>query len=148
MLTPNVTTGSSGKAATGSSLTGITASQAQNQFLQLLTAELKNQDPTSPVSNTDFIAQLAQFSQLQGVQQLNGSISQLVALQQVTQAASLIGKQVTYLQPGNPTPGRGVISAVSINNGQLQVVVGGQTIPLERIQGFQQPAGVGAVAGA
>ena len=59
----------------------------QEEFLKLLAAQLANQDPMEPVSDTDFIAQMAQFSSLEQMQEMNSSFS-------TTKAYSLIGKNV------------------------------------------------------
>ncbi|MDB4368487.1 hypothetical protein N9Z38_03050, partial [Mariniblastus sp.] len=52
---------------------GITSQVATNDFLNLLTVQLKNQDPMEPVNQEDFIAQLAQFSQLEQTEALNSN---------------------------------------------------------------------------
>ena len=52
----------------------------QKDFLTLLTAQLKNQDPTSPLDNAAFVAQLAQFSTVSGIAEMNQSLSELSAL--------------------------------------------------------------------
>ncbi|MCD6116525.1 flagellar hook assembly protein FlgD, partial [bacterium] len=57
-------------AAGGSDIMG------KDSFLQLLVTQLKNQDPLQPMDNTQFVAQLAQFSSLEQVQNLNGLMSQ------------------------------------------------------------------------
>lgn len=63
-----------------------TASNAGNQqlgqqdFLTLLTTQLKNQDPLSPLDNEAFVAQLAQFSTVSGITEMNASISALHAM--------------------------------------------------------------------
>lgn len=62
-------------------------SLGQNAFLKLLSTQLSNQDPTSPQDNSQFLAQLAQFSTVQGVNNLQSSQTHL-------QAADLIGKTV------------------------------------------------------
>jgi flagellar basal-body rod modification protein FlgD len=51
----------------------------KNAFMQLLVSQMKNQDPLSPQDNTQFIAQLAQFSSLEQMQQLNDNIIGLAA---------------------------------------------------------------------
>ncbi len=107
----------------------------QQQFLQLLTAQLKAQDPLNPVSATDFTSQLAQLSTVSGLQQLNTSMQQLVQLQQLSQGASLVGKTVTYLQSG-AADGKGVVQGVSLQNGQLLVQVGSQQVPIALINGI------------
>ncbi|MGN0480955.1 MAG: flagellar hook assembly protein FlgD, partial [Lachnospiraceae bacterium] len=59
----------------------------KDAFLQLLVAEMQNQDPLEPSSNTDYIAQLATFSQVEELQNVSNSMQQ-------SQAGSLIGKVV------------------------------------------------------
>ncbi len=51
----------------------------QTDFLALMTAQLKNQDPTKPVDNTEYVAQMAQFSTLSGVTETNRNLSQIIA---------------------------------------------------------------------
>jgi flagellar basal-body rod modification protein FlgD len=93
-----------------SSFTGAQAAPAtasnelgKDAFLKLLTAQLQNQDPTQPVDNQAFIAQLAQFSSLE---QLQGVSSRLDNLLTATQSAAslntatLVGKYVTYQASG------------------------------------------------
>lgn len=67
----------------------------QNNFLQLLTAQLEDQDPLNPVSPSDFAAELAQFSTATGVQNLNTTMTQSSGMT----ASGLIGHNVAV--PGN-----------------------------------------------
>jgi flagellar basal-body rod modification protein FlgD len=70
----------------------------QDQFMKLLIAQLQNQDPTNPVDNSQMIAQLAQFSQLQETQQMTKSLNQFIAQQNTANATNLVtllGKHVT-----------------------------------------------------
>lgn len=70
----------------------------KDQFLQLLVAQLNNQDPLSPQENGDFIAQLAQFSTVEGIDKLNSSMESLLGgyqSSQALQASSLVGRTVT-----------------------------------------------------
>jgi flagellar basal-body rod modification protein FlgD len=50
----------------------------QSDFLKLMTTQLQNQDPFAPMDNGDFIAQMAQFSTVTGIQEINNSIGRLV----------------------------------------------------------------------
>ncbi len=61
------------------SSTGTAGLPAANEqmFLQLLVTQLKNQDPTNPVDGTQFVAQLAQFSQLEQMINMNSSLQQI-----------------------------------------------------------------------
>jgi flagellar basal-body rod modification protein FlgD len=69
----------------------------KNEFLNLLVAQLNNQNPLEPQGNGEFIAQLAQFSQVEGIEKLNGSMESLVSgyqSSQALQASSLVGRKV------------------------------------------------------
>ena len=84
---------------------GATSSKANSMtdmgaddFLTLMVAQLQHQDPTKPMDNTEFVAQLAQFSTSTGVQELNESFSGLSASltsSQMLQATDLVGRQVS-----------------------------------------------------
>jgi flagellar basal-body rod modification protein FlgD len=100
-----------------------------------MVTQLQNQDPLNPASSNDLLQQTAALSQVEGINQLNTSISQLLSSQQLTQAASLIGKDVTYQATGSNTKQSGTVSAVSMVNGQAQVTVGSATVPLSQVQG-------------
>ena len=69
----------------------------KNEFLNLLVAQLNNQNPLEPQGNGEFIAQLAQFSQVEGIEKLNGSMESLLSgyqSSQALQASSLVGRKV------------------------------------------------------
>lgn len=69
----------------------------QDDFLRLMTEQLKNQDPLKPMESTQFLAQLAQFSTVQGIESLNssfGTLSSSLASNQALQAAGLVGESV------------------------------------------------------
>ena len=64
-------------------------------FLKLLVAEMKNQDPTKPMESTDFVAQLATFSQVEQSVQSNTKLDQILQSTALSQAGSLIGREIT-----------------------------------------------------
>ncbi|PCJ26665.1 MAG: hypothetical protein COA96_04920 [SAR86 cluster bacterium] len=69
----------------------------QEDFLKLLVAQLKNQDPSNPVENGEFLGQIAQFSMVSGIDDLGTSfdgIASSLYASQAMQAAQLVGKQV------------------------------------------------------
>jgi flagellar basal-body rod modification protein FlgD len=69
----------------------------QSDFLKLLTTQLKNQDPLKPVENEAFVAQMAQFSSLSGITEMNtklGSILDSLNNNQLSTATGLVGKYV------------------------------------------------------
>ncbi len=68
-----------------------------NDFITLMTTQLKYQDPTKPQDSTAFIAQLAQFSSVSGIQEMNSSISTLLTEMRgslAVNATSLVGHEV------------------------------------------------------
>ena len=93
---------SSGTASTAASTTGTNALQQLganfNQFLTLLTTQLKNQDPTSPMDTNQFTQELVQFTGVQQSVATNTNLTQLIKLQQgseVLQSASVVGHKAT-----------------------------------------------------
>lgn len=79
------------KAATGNQALG------KDAFLQLLVTQLKNQNPLSPQDNGAFVAQLAQFSSLEGINTLNDSVNAIssnFSSSQALQASSLVGRSI------------------------------------------------------
>ncbi len=80
-------------AAGTASATGGTLSQSD--FLNLLSTQLQYQDPTNPESNTDFAAQMAQFSSLSEMNTLTSTMTNFAGISQLSSGSSLIGQSVT-----------------------------------------------------
>lgn len=69
----------------------------KNEFLELLVAQLNNQDPLAPQENGEFIAQLAQFSTVEGIEKMNSTMEAMASSfqsSQALQASSLVGRTV------------------------------------------------------
>ncbi len=88
----------------------------QEQFLELMIAQFRNQDPFEPMTNGDFLGQLAQFSTVSGVQDLQTSFNTLadaISGEQALQAGSLVGKDILsqseFAEHSAADPLRGVI---------------------------------------
>lgn len=78
----------------------------QNEFIKILMTQLQHQDPLSPMDDTEFIAQMAQFSTLEQMMQMSSSIDMLVQNQLVSpviQYSHMIGKDVSYQQVNEET---------------------------------------------
>lgn len=114
--------------------TSSVSAVSQDQFLQLLIAQLQNQDPLNPTSSTDFINQLATLNQVQGLTTLNASFSQMLKLQQLTQGADLIGKTVTYTSSDGTTTQSGTVGSVAVQNGSFVLQVGSDSVGLNQVQ--------------
>ena len=90
-------------------------------FLKLLVAEMKNQDPTKPMESTDFVAQLATFSQVEQSVQSNSKLDQILQSTALSQAGSLIGREITSAD-GETS---GIIAEVKIKSGGVVAVLDG-----------------------
>ena len=71
-----------------------------NSFLTLLMAEMKNQDPTKPMDSTQYVAQLATFSQVEQSVQTNSKLDQILQSSALAQADTLIGRSITSADGG------------------------------------------------
>jgi flagellar basal-body rod modification protein FlgD len=104
-------------------LTATTGQGAMGQkdFLTLFTTQLKNQDPLDPVKNEAFVAQLAQFSQLEATTNMSTSLQTFVdsmSSNQMLTGANLIGKKVSVTDgPAQLTSGQPVQGVISLPNG-------------------------------
>lgn len=96
-------------------------SMGQTEFLTLFTTQLKNQDPLDPVKNEAFVAQLAQFSQLEASTAMRNSMDTLVSSmsnQRIFNATSLIGKTVAV--PDGPVE----VTDTTVSQGIINLPVG------------------------
>ena len=125
------TTGSTGATGSsgGTSGTGLTSAVTLGgtDFLTLMLAQLKNQDPTSPVDSNTFLSQLAQLSEVQGITSLNTSFSALsssLSSSQALQASSLLGHQAQVASSTATLAAGGTVSgAVNVPQTTSQVLL-------------------------
>ncbi len=103
-------------------------SQSLNQadFLKLLVTQMTSQDPLNPQSDTEFAAQLAQFSSLQETQTMSSDLQNI-------QAAGLIGQTVSVMPSVGGNQVAGVVAGVSISSGTPEILVNGQLYNLNQI---------------
>ncbi|MBI4324916.1 MAG: flagellar hook assembly protein FlgD [Chloroflexi bacterium] len=104
----------------------------QDDFLKLLIAQLTTQDPLSPRKDTDFIAQMAQFSALEQSKSMQSDLARLRADQELLKANALIGRTVD-IQSDDGAAARGVVSAVEVQTGVPAVIVNGQAYSLNQL---------------
>jgi len=104
-----------------------TGTLGQADFLKLMTAQMKNQDPFNPTDNTQMIAQMAQFSSVAGIAEMNTTMKAIAARlngTSATDAAGFIGK--TVLTPGTvawPRTGGGLAGAVELDEAATAATV-------------------------
>ena len=116
----------------------------EQEFLQLLAAQLKYQDPTQPSDPTQFVGELAQFATLASTNSIETSMQSLASAfgggNPLLMAAPLLGKIVTVADAsGNPL-GSGTVSGLQLNGTTLQVDVSGLgSYPLAQVTSVSGP---------
>ncbi|HLH74766.1 MAG TPA: flagellar hook capping FlgD N-terminal domain-containing protein [Chloroflexota bacterium] len=134
-LTPSTTTSSatSGSSNSANSVLGGGGALGQQQFLQLLVAQLKNQDPMQPMDNTQFVAELAQFSSLEALQQIESNQESSLGSQLLSQAMSLLGHKVTA-KGSNGSPVTATVQGIQMKNSDVLLDLGSTTVHLSDVQ--------------
>ncbi|MCT4596352.1 MAG: hypothetical protein N4A50_00530 [Vallitalea sp.] len=104
----------------------------KDTFLNLLVTQMRYQDPLNPTQDKEFLAQMAQFTALEQMKNLNTSA-------QMSRAYSLMDKSI-FAQVVNPvslevTPVAGRVTGVLIKNGEVFLKVGKVDVPLEKVEG-------------
>ena len=110
--------------------TGFNAELGRQQFLELLVTQLQYQDPLQPVGQQEFLQQLAQFSVVEGVEQLNMQFSDFLNVQTLMQGAYLIGQEIEY-ESTTGEVSSGQVSAARVAGGHLLLNIGEEQIPLQ-----------------
>ena len=123
----NQQTNNSSSTSSSSSTSG-TSTLGYDAFLKLLTAQMKFQDPTKPMDSTQFVAQLASFSNVEQAMKTNTKLDSLITSLALNQADGLIGKTVTSVDGSV----RGKVASVRIvSTGAVAVLESGKEIVME-----------------
>ncbi|MFJ7726509.1 flagellar hook assembly protein FlgD [Neobacillus sp. NPDC097160] len=109
----------------------------KDDFLRILVTQLSNQDPSSPLQDKDFIAQLATFSSLEQMTNLNKSFEKF-ASSQMNQYTAAIGKEISWTPEGSLSPLTGVVTGVSSQDGNYYYIVGNEKVPTESVTEIKQ----------
>lgn len=107
-----------------------TGELGKNDFLKLLITQVQNQDPMNPSSDTDFIAQMAQFSSLEQMQNLNRSFSYSMGF---TMMGKYISAEVKDDTTGEVSYVEGRVDSIHVSGSTVYAVVGGNDVPIENI---------------
>lgn len=131
--TPTVNPNADTSASSSTSSSGNTLDE--NAFLKLLVAQLKYQDPSNPVDSSQFMAQTAQFTQVQSTNAMAKATESVLALQQGLAASALVGKTVQYtLTDGTTGSGTAISASFGVaSSSEPTVRVGDVDIPLSSI---------------
>ncbi|MGR5131076.1 flagellar hook assembly protein FlgD [Vibrio alfacsensis] len=104
------------------------SSSLQNEFITLMVAQIQNQDPLNPLDGTEYVSQLAQFSQVQSMENMSGLMQNSMVLldnMQVLSTAGLVG-QTVYVSSNEFELGEGVQNGkieLEHNSNQVTLVV-------------------------
>ena len=104
----------------------------QDEFLGLLVTQMRNQDALKPVSDTEFIAQMAQFSSLEQTKAMSSDIAELRQSNAFTQATALMGKQVRLLSDED-TFTKGIVTDLTVKDGEVSLIVNGKAYELGQV---------------
>ena len=127
--------------ATSSSTAAAVTTAANNElgkdaFLKLLIAELSNQDPTNPVEDREFISQMATFSTLEQMQNMNSTLTSMAEVNKYS-ASSYIGKAIAFTNDeGKQVPA--LVNAVWFENGKTILDTSEGDVPLEKVEGISE----------
>jgi flagellar basal-body rod modification protein FlgD len=97
----------------------------KEDFLKLMVAQLKSQDPLQPTESSAFIGQLAQFTELEQVTNMAQSTERSTDSQRVAQAVALIGHTVTCVDPASGETHHGTVQSVQITGSGASLTVEG-----------------------
>lgn len=112
--------------------TGAAQKLGSQDFLNLMMKQLQYQDPMEPVSNSDFLAQQAQFSQLDTTNQMSSNIA---ANNGVSTALSLVGHNVTLIDPDNNKKTiTGDVTGATMNGKDSSITVNGKSYALSYLK--------------
>ncbi len=119
-------------AAAGTQQTGGTSGGAQtlgyDAFLKLLVAQMQNQDPTKPMDSTEFVAQLASFSNVEQSVKMNAKLDAMITGIALNQADALIGK---YISNFDGSVSGKVVAVQAFSDGAIAELEDGTQIMLE-----------------
>jgi flagellar basal-body rod modification protein FlgD len=127
-------TGSS-SSSSGSTTSGATDrlnNLGTSDFIKLLVTELQQQDPMSPMDNSQILQQVGQIRSIQSTQQLTDTLSAVLLGQNMATGSGLLNKQVVALDD-NANKVTGVVDRVTIENGTVKLHIGDSTVSLTNV---------------
>jgi len=122
-----------GTVQTGSRQVQKQAELGKDAFMSILVAQLQHQDPLRPMDDREFISQMAQFTALEQMQNLNSEFTQLKAI-------DMLGKHIiAELREEGKEPEliSGIAESAGFVDGRINIVVGGRSVPIEDILNIQ-----------
>ena len=104
----------------------------QDTFLKLMVAQLRNQDPMNPTDSSQFLAQTAQFSSLEKLDQVAQQSAQALSAQMAFGASGLVGRSISYTDADGAAQ-KGTVDSVSFTASGPMLNVGGTDVPINSV---------------
>ena len=114
-----------------------TGSLGKDDFMKLLVAQLSHQDPLDPMEDREFIAQMASFSELEQITNLNTTMTNFASGQMLSQYAPLVGKNVEGMDTNGDSLS-GTIDSIKFVEGKVYAKIGETSVPVEYINTIKQ----------
>ena len=112
--------------STTSSSTSASSTLDYNDFLQLMITQLQNQDPLNPTDSSEFMSQIAEFSNVEQAIKTNSKLDQLLVNSNISQASTMIGLTITGTDGTT-----GIIQSVRIDSsGSTAILTDGTQVPI------------------
>ena len=126
--------------STGGMLAGVNGASApstnnmdKDTFLQLLVAQLRYQDPMNPTDSTQFLAQSAQFTALEKMQDVSDRVGALLGSQMAFGAGAMVGQSVSWIDTDGVTTHAGVVAGVTFGAQGPVLDIDGSQVPLAQL---------------
>ena len=132
MSTGSVSSASSSSSSSSSTYADPLQDVSMNDFLKLLVTELQNQDPTSPMDNTQILQQVSQIKAIESNQRLSDTLTSMQTQQNLVAASALLQKTVTGLDDKGSKIS-GTVDKVTVDSSGVKVCVGTSTLSLSNI---------------
>lgn len=116
-----------------SGIQSLAASEMKDQFLHLFVTQMKNQNPLDPVSNEDTLAQLAQFTQVEQLTELNENFARVLQSSQISDASALLFRKVSFYDENTGELVSIVPEKVEIRDGEPYLVAGNESVAMSDI---------------
>jgi flagellar basal-body rod modification protein FlgD len=118
--------------STTESVTQGNQEMGKDDFMKLMVAQLKYQNPMEPAKDLDFIAQTAQFSSLEQMTNLNTKITELISSNKQLYANTMIGRQITWSDEDDNVKS-GIVTKVELNDGEPVLIANSEKVSLDWI---------------
>lgn len=121
--------------STSTSSTSTTGFE-MDDFLQMMVAQLQNQDMNNAADTNEFVNQMATYTMIESINSMTAAMADLTELSMTNYGVSLIGKDVIIAEAdddGNITTVQGIVDSVNFYNGETMVVVDGNSYSLSSV---------------